>query len=55
MKDIRELKFHTGSKEERLPDFAADFPYLASRVEMDYYPGRCAPWHWHGAVELSYT
>lgn len=55
MKDIRELKFHTGSKEERLPDFAADFPYLASRVEMDYYPGCCAPWHWHGAVELSYT
>lgn len=55
MKDIRELKLHAGSKEEILPDFAAEFPYIVSRVEMDYHPGRSAPWHWHGAVELSYT
>lgn len=55
VKDIREVKFHTGSKEELLPDFAPAFPYIATRVEMDDYPGRTAPWHWHGAVELSYT
>lgn len=55
VRDITELKFHTGSKEERLPDFAPDFPYIASRVAMDRYPDRTAPWHWHGAVELSYT
>lgn len=55
MKDIREVKFHAGSKEELLPDFTPAFPYIASRVEMDLYPGRTVPWHWHGAVELSYT
>lgn len=55
MKDIREVKFHAGSKEELLPDFTQTFPHIATRVEMDHYPGRTAPWHWHGAVELSYT
>lgn len=55
MRDITEVKFYAGSKEERLPDFSSDFPYIASRVAMDRYPGRSAPWHWHGAVELSYT
>lgn len=55
MRDITELKFYAGSREELLPDFAPDFPYIASRVAMDCYPGRSAPWHWHGAVELSYT
>lgn len=55
MKNIQKLVFQAGSKEELLPDFAHDFPYIASRVEMDYYPDRSTPWHWHGAVELSYT
>lgn len=55
MRDITEVKFYAGSKEERLPDFTSDFPYIATRVAMDRYPGRSAPWHWHGAVELSYT
>lgn len=55
VKDIREVKFHTGSKEELLPDFTPAFPYIATRVQMDDCPGRSAPWHWHGAVELSYT
>lgn len=55
MKDIRELRFHAGSKEELLPGLTPAFPYIASRVELDCYPNRSAPWHWHGAVELSYT
>ena len=55
MKNIHKIIFQAGSREELLPGFAPDFPYIASRVEMDYYPDRSAPWHWHGAVELSYT
>lgn len=55
MKDIREIKFYSGSKEELLPDFTSEFPYIASRVELDHYHNRTVPWHWHGAVELSYT
>nr|WP_325239774.1 AraC family transcriptional regulator [uncultured Oscillibacter sp.] len=54
MKKIQNIEFYTGSKEERLPDFAADFPYLASRVELDQFMGRFVPWHWHRTVELFY-
>lgn len=54
MKNIYSIEFYTGSKEELLPDFTNDFPYIASRVELDKFIGRCAPWHWHKTVELFY-
>lgn len=54
MKNIYSIEFHTGSKEELLPDFANDYPYISSRVELDKHIGRCTPWHWHKAVELFY-
>lgn len=54
MKQVRGIEFHAGSREERLPDFAPDFPYIASRAELDCYPERLVPWHWHRAVELFY-
>lgn len=54
MKEIQDIKFHTGSKEELLPDFSGDFPYIASRVALDQHIGRFVPWHWHKAVELFY-
>lgn len=54
MKNIYSIEFHTGSKEELLPDFANDYPYIASRVELDKHIGRYTPWHWHKAVELFY-
>ena len=37
MKDITNIEFRSGSKEERLPGFAPDFPYIASRAELDKY------------------
>lgn len=54
MKSVQKIEFHTGSKEEILPGFSDDFPYIASRAELDKYPGRFVPWHWHRAVELFY-
>lgn len=54
MKNIQSIEFYTGSKEELLPGFADDFPYIASRSELDKYLGRFVPWHWHKAVELFY-
>lgn len=54
MKNIHSIEFYTGSKEELLPDFANDFPYIASRVELDKHIGYYVPWHWHKAVELFY-
>lgn len=54
MKNIHSIEFYTGSREEVLPGFANDFPYIASRSELDRYIGRFVPWHWHKAVELFY-
>lgn len=54
MKDIRNILFHAGSKEEFLPGFSTEFPYIATRVFIDHYIGRFVPWHWHKAVEIFY-
>lgn len=54
MKNVYKLEFHSGSKEELLPDFESEFPYIASNAELDKYAGRSAPWHWHKAIELFY-
>lgn len=45
MKNRYKLEFHAGSKEELLPDFESEFPYIASNAELDKYIGRSAPWH----------
>lgn len=55
MKKIEQILFHTGSQEELLPDFWPDFPYIASRAELDKYIDHFVPWHWHKAVELFYV
>lgn len=54
MKTICSIEFYAGSKEELLPDFADDFPYIASRAELNRYIGGFVPWHWHRAIELFY-
>ena len=54
MKNIHNIEFYNGSKEELLPGFANDFPYIASRAYLDKYIGRSVPWHWHKAMELFY-
>lgn len=55
MKIIRGIELKPGTQEEVLPDFSEDFPYIASRVELDRYIGGSAPWHWHKEVELFYV
>lgn len=54
MRNIHSIEFYTGSKEEVFTGFSGDFPYIASRAELDKYMGRFVPWHWHKAVELFY-
>lgn len=54
MNVIQGLKYHPGSKEELLPGFSAEFPYIASHAVPSQYPGEFAPWHWHNSVELFY-
>ena len=54
MKLVREIDFLAGSREEQLPDFESDFPYIASCAELDQYAEGIVPWHWHKAVEVFY-
>ncbi|MCC8023892.1 MAG: helix-turn-helix domain-containing protein [Clostridium sp.] len=54
MKIINSIEFHTGSREELLPDFFDDFPYIATCAELDKYEEPFVPWHWHKTVELFY-
>ena len=54
MKNIHSIEFYTGSREELLPGFEKDFPYIATRAELDKYIGGYVPWHWHRTVELFY-
>lgn len=52
MKEIHGIELYAGSKEELLPGFAQDFPYIATRAELDAY---LVPWHWHKTVEFFYV
>lgn len=54
MKNVQSIALKGDSNEELLPDFSADFPYIASCAELDKYIEPVVPWHWHGAVELFY-
>lgn len=55
MQDIFDIKLQTGSKEERLPGFTTEFPYIASRVFFHKERRLFVPWHWHSAIELFYV
>ena len=55
MKNVHNIEFYNGTKEELLPGFEKDFPYIASRAELDKYIGCYVPWHWHRTVELFYV
>lgn len=54
MRDVHNIEFRNGTKEELITDITPDFPYTASYVRLDKYPGRFVPWHWHKSVELFY-
>lgn len=54
MKIVSDFEFQTGSREERLPGFAKEFPYIAVCSELDSFARSYVPWHWHKAVELFY-
>ena len=54
MKYLQSIEIQEHNKEEVLPGFTQDFPYLATCAELDYYVGAQTPWHWHKTVELFY-
>lgn len=54
MKNIQSIEQNASSKEELLPDFTEDFPYIATCAQMCHYQDSSIPWHWHRTVELFY-
>lgn len=54
MQNIQEIKLIQETREEQLPGFALDFPYIATCAQLDKYADPFVPWHWHKAVELFY-
>lgn len=54
MKNVQSIQLIEESKEEILPDFTPDFPYIATCAELDKYIEPFTPWHWHRTVELFY-
>lgn len=54
MQNIQGVELDCQTREEHLPDFSADFPYIATRSEPDQYEIPVSPWHWHKPVELFY-
>ena len=51
MKNMKSIEL-LPNKEERLPGFSFDFPYISTRAQIDEYDGRLVPWHWPRTVEL---
>ena len=54
MQMIRGIELDEGSREELLPGFTPEFPYIATCCILDEYMEPVVPWHWHAAVELFY-
>lgn len=55
MKESHSFAFQPGNREELLPGFSEDFPYIATRAMLDRYAERLVPWHWHRPAELFYV
>lgn len=54
MQTIQDIALDPHSREELLPGYAPDFPYISSRALLGQYRQPFVPWHWHNAVELFY-
>lgn len=55
MKKVTNILISDNNKQELLPNMKQDFPYICSYSELDKYPERTAPWHWHEVIELFYV
>ena len=54
MKTITADIIHETDRQEELPGYSEDYPYIITRAEIDKYPRQYVPWHWHQPVEVFY-
>ena len=55
MQTVKGIDMDHNSREEQLPGFSPEFPYIATCAELDAYGETVVPWHWHRTVELFYV
>lgn len=54
MLEIRSMNVHPDTKEELLPQFHENFPYIMTTPLFSYVEKNLTRWHWHNALELFY-
>lgn len=52
MKKIENVILKENSNEEILPAYSVKFPIISSYVNLNKYPEKSVPWHWHDTLEL---
>ncbi len=51
-----ESYFRSDRKQREIfPEGTSGFPCYCRRTELDWYPDRTIPWHWHNAFEITYV
>lgn len=54
MLEIKSMNVHPHTKEELLPEFHENFPYIMTNPLFSYIEKNLTRWHWHNALELFY-
>ncbi len=55
MRKVQDISINQTNRQEIMNAMKADFPYISTYSDLDKYPGRTAPWHWHESIELFYV
>lgn len=54
MNQLSSTQFVGSTREELLPGYTKDFPYICTRHVVEEHITQHVPWHWHNPVELFY-
>lgn len=55
MLQVSNTRFLNENREEFLPGYTSEYPYIQTRAHLDRSQDGSSPWHWHGALELFYV
>lgn len=55
MRSADHITLLRGGHEEYIEEISDAWPYVLEKAELDRYPHRSCPWHWHQEVELFYV
>ncbi len=55
VKNVDHITLRGGGHEECIEEISEAWPYVLECAELDRYPHRSCPWHWHQEVEIFYV